>query len=420
MPASVHRNPVALDIRDFGAKQGDSAFDNTNAFNAAIQAAAANRGGAVYVPMGTWWVTGPIILKTGVSVIGSNRAGTVVRLAANSGNNVFETEGFDGLTGTSSPLGAFHWSVERLTVHGNRANNTAGGGIWSFGKAWMIHDVRIIECSDTALYSEWGSGGGTDMESQVIGLHVEDCDKAGIYWDGPHDSHLSNIIVAKCGEAATNTYDGVTFINPEGAGCQVVNAHVWGNDHRWAWYIRADGFTGVNVTGEGAATGQLYLGAGRFNVTTAHFFKAAGGTIAVKLGDTGIFPSFGMLDAKVSDCETALDVASDSGFNFIRLLVDSTTGDGTGWINSPSGLQTSTCVMVLAGDGVTSTSERSGLWAFPGEVRIPDGIRFLERSDPSAPPANHAVLYSKDNGSGKTQLVVRFPTGAVQVIATEP
>jgi hypothetical protein len=41
-------------------------------------------------------------------------------------------------------------------------------------------------------------------------------------------------------------------------------------------------------------------------------------------------------------------------------------------------------------------------------------------SDPAAPSANKARLYTKDNGAGKTQLVVRFPTGAVQVIATEP
>jgi hypothetical protein len=43
-----------------------------------------------------------------------------------------------------------------------------------------------------------------------------------------------------------------------------------------------------------------------------------------------------------------------------------------------------------------------------------------EISDPAAPSANNGVLYFRDNGSGKTQLVVRFPTGAVQVVATEP
>lgn len=41
-------------------------------------------------------------------------------------------------------------------------------------------------------------------------------------------------------------------------------------------------------------------------------------------------------------------------------------------------------------------------------------------SDPAAPAANGARLFAKDNGSGKTQLCVRFNSGAVQVIATEP
>lgn len=49
-----------------------------------------------------------------------------------------------------------------------------------------------------------------------------------------------------------------------------------------------------------------------------------------------------------------------------------------------------------------------------GQVDMP------EISAPGAPAANTARLYCEDNGSGKSRLVVRFPTGAVQVIATEP
>ena len=37
---------------------------------------------------------------------------------------------------------------------------------------------------------------------------------------------------------------------------------------------------------------------------------------------------------------------------------------------------------------------------------------------PNAP--RRARLYLKDNGSGKTQLCIRFNSGAVQVIATQP
>ncbi len=45
---------------------------------------------------------------------------------------------------------------------------------------------------------------------------------------------------------------------------------------------------------------------------------------------------------------------------------------------------------------------------------------LTEISEPVAPSANKARLYCRDNGAGKTQIVARFPTGAVQVIATEP
>lgn len=47
-------------------------------------------------------------------------------------------------------------------------------------------------------------------------------------------------------------------------------------------------------------------------------------------------------------------------------------------------------------------------------------MAMTEIADPAAAAANGGRLYVRDNGAGKTQLCVRFATGAVQVIATEP
>ena len=56
----------------------------------------------------------------------------------------------------------------------------------------------------------------------------------------------------------------------------------------------------------------------------------------------------------------------------------------------------------------------------PGD-RITSPIHLPElAADPAAPAVNTALLYSKDNGAGKTQVCIRFNTGAVQIIATEP
>jgi hypothetical protein len=47
-------------------------------------------------------------------------------------------------------------------------------------------------------------------------------------------------------------------------------------------------------------------------------------------------------------------------------------------------------------------------------------VDLAEQTTPVAPAANFARLYARDNGAGKTQLVVLFSSGAVQVLATQP
>ncbi len=47
-------------------------------------------------------------------------------------------------------------------------------------------------------------------------------------------------------------------------------------------------------------------------------------------------------------------------------------------------------------------------------------LELLEMTAPSAGAANTARIYAEDNGSGKTRLMVRFPSGASQQIAIEP
>ena len=72
----------------------------------------------------------------------------------------------------------------------------------------------------------------------------------------------------------------------------------------------------------------------------------------------------------------------------------------------------------------------SGSPIFSGDITLGDTIsdtinvvgtlKFAERSDPPAPSTNQAVLYIRDDTFGKTQLCVRFATGAIQVLATQP
>lgn len=46
-------------------------------------------------------------------------------------------------------------------------------------------------------------------------------------------------------------------------------------------------------------------------------------------------------------------------------------------------------------------------------------VMFGEISDPSAPSANQAILYFRDNGSGVTQACIRFANGNILVLGQD-
>jgi len=97
-----------------------------------------------------------------------------------------------------------------------------------------------------------------------------------------------------------------------------------------------------------------------------------------------------------------------------------------------SGLPTTTLTSITSLIGnmhYNATTGNSHYFKINGttEVEIDaDGLDirngWLELEERTAPTglSNHARIYSKDNGSGKTQLVVIFGSGVEQVIATEP
>lgn len=78
------------------------------------------------------------------------------------------------------------------------------------------------------------------------------------------------------------------------------------------------------------------------------------------------------------------------------------------WGNSPKG------------HGIHGQSSAGWAGYFDGRVLMTRYAEMVEVATPSAPDANHARLFIRDNGSGKTQLCVRFHTGSVRVLATQP
>lgn len=108
-------------------------------------------------------------------------------------------------------------------------------------------------------------------------------------------------------------------------------------------------------------------------------------------------------------------------FSFASIMRYNLSATGAFWTTNGTGAQGGPV-------GTLKDGRATGFGVLPsinGGVGIDMGdwpIQFTERgSDPTAPPANKAVMFAKDNGSGKTGIYVRFPTGAtVGPIAVEP
>jgi hypothetical protein len=72
-----------------------------------------------------------------------------------------------------------------------------------------------------------------------------------------------------------------------------------------------------------------------------------------------------------------------------------------------------------AGIGVYGRTTTGFAGYFQGKVFTSAFHEMIEVTTPSAPGANRARLFVRDNGAGKTQLCVRFATGSVKLIAQE-
>ena len=156
----------------------------------------------------------------------------------------------------------------------------------------------------------------------------------------------------------------------------------------------------TNLGGTGTAF-DLVLGSGAEHwsiaSSTGHLTSVLGSS-DIRWGTTSSFPMLrrngAALDIKLADNSTFAEVTAGT----VRTV---------GYFHFSG----STRVTTIA-DGIASIFANNGT---TGGV-----LELTERSDPTAGAANTGRLYVRDNGGGKSQLVVLFPTGAVQVIATEP
>ncbi|WP_263263473.1 glycosyl hydrolase family 28-related protein [Pseudomonas sp. RIT-PI-S] len=146
-----------FNVLDFGAK-GDGVTDDSHAIQLAINAAFTAGGGEVYVPQGTYLVTGPnadggcITLKSNVTLSGAGAGQTTLKLADGS-------SAVDGIVRTSAQHNTLDAKVADLTLDGNQAHTsgTVNGLVSGSASNPNAHSVGL-EVSGVELANCSGSG----------------------------------------------------------------------------------------------------------------------------------------------------------------------------------------------------------------------------------------------------------------------
>jgi hypothetical protein len=470
-PRQLRTDVVNVKDAPFNAK-GDGVTDDTEEIQAAINSLPAS-GGTVVFPAGTYKVTAPIVVaSSAVDLVGSTAAASA--LVGYGAIDVLRLGNGTAGTGGLTYAGIFGGSIANLEIRAGDANVTRG----IYARGARVYDFRNVRVETLATHVGFTVAGIEIRESYVqrwFGGEVRGADGDGFLI--PVTDGFSNDLQF-FGTSAIDS-GGVGFKDGGGAGRRfyvyaegnegggIVVAHVSGFDlrpaylernsvfdiwisesaggtvggfyatnytednHRFLWLSTTSGVevsafhadVGVGHTGGVAiyldadnarlslaatpsliGTGQLVGGPGALTSSTVPAFTKSGGSLPLlTLGSSG-----------TTDTNAGLVMStahSAAGARNWAVVMDPVDATAFGWF----GIRQSTA---KGGDPLSSGATR---FALDGAGMVTDGYwQAPEIAEPAAPVANNGRLYFRDNGSGKSQLVVRFPTGVVQVVATEP
>ncbi len=174
---------LQFNVKDFGAR-GDGRTTDTAAIQAAIDAASAAGGGEVYIPSGTYIVSGngrpaegALMIKSNVFIKGDGMGDTVLKLADGS------AQALTGIIRSASGESTHDFGVSNLTLDGNREHTTGKVDGWYNGflpgkpgqdSNVTLSSVEIRDCS----------GYGFDPHERTANMLIENSVAHGNGLDG--------------------------------------------------------------------------------------------------------------------------------------------------------------------------------------------------------------------------------------------
>jgi len=105
-----------FNVKDYGAT-GNGTTDDTAAINAAVAAATVAGGGVVFVPAGTYIVSGTVALAANITLEGAGRGTATIKRSTN--------VTVVSIYGTSTGNHVTNVAIRNLTIHGNDSSATA-------------------------------------------------------------------------------------------------------------------------------------------------------------------------------------------------------------------------------------------------------------------------------------------------------
>lgn len=408
------RTSACPDVRSYGLNASASAATNSAALAAAVAALPTDGGLLAPLPDGLfdcsedWEIDRPIGVRG--SAVGTSNAvaGTVLRFPSGSG----------GLTLTSA---AQKSRISDLYLLGQATGAGAGEGVNSKASRAIF---------DNVVAEAFGNGGwlfDTSVSGNANLTELRACRAASNFSHGFYTKGNDSNVVKHLGcDAVSNTGWGYRSETNQNLylGCHsngnTLGAYFDNGLSSMFLLPYSEGGTGDNATLSG--TGTIWIGgpwaAPVITWTVTNGFLLEGGKSGDQTGRNTTYQHYGFFEiyrAAAQLTSTAFRIFNASEANPRFTLLGNgrfQIGDGT---NAPDvDVQRSAANVLQLGTGdafhVGAATDAGGNY-----------VQFFEQTaDPAAGATNTARLFAKDNGSGKTQLVVRFPSGVVQVIATEP
>jgi pectate lyase-like protein len=412
---------------------GDGVNDDTAEIQAAIDAAEAQRGvggagqtymgNTVYFPTGVYSISSPLVVTPGV--VGTN-AGTINMIGAGCDASHIRWK-----TGVAAPTSMIRMQLTGVGAnqgalwHGFRldGNAIASRGIWCTDIHLMTFDSLKFTgfatgaANDAHMYMDFAASGcllntirmcnfgGGDASGAVKGLYMQSSNSNTI---------ISNEFSSTPGGSIKN-YGGNAnfFVYNDFEGLTVDGTYSIEMDgpRNTIAYNRFEDLTGSLPA---ARCIKVLDNQGELNIIGNSFNEAGTPTYTIELGNavTEVLVA-GNIYANQA---TVANIKIGTSCSYIYALTElNGSGGSAGHIedNTVGG-------SVVQGFTHSFPGGFNKLGIGTSTVPTVGTLRLKEIAASAAPAANEGELFLKDNGSGKTQLCVRFNTGGDVVVATQP